>query len=79
LEIGGHMTETKIQGFAFGENWKNFLRILSNEHIHEAEKALAVFLGTTDLTGKRFLDIGSGSGLQKNSCADMLSMRNNGR
>jgi 2-polyprenyl-6-hydroxyphenyl methylase/3-demethylubiquinone-9 3-methyltransferase len=57
------MTETKIQGFAFGENWKNFLRILSNEHIHEAEKALAVFLGTTDLTGKRFLDIGSGSGL----------------
>lgn len=57
------MTETKIQGFAFGENWKNFLRILSEDHINEAEKALSAFLGTRDLSGKRFLDIGSGSGL----------------
>lgn len=57
------MTETQIQGFAFGENWKKFLRVLSDEHIHEAEKALSSFLGASDLTGRRFLDIGSGSGL----------------
>lgn len=57
------MAKTHIQGFAFGENWTRFLRILSNEHILEAEKALRVFLDTSDLTGKNFLDIGSGSGL----------------
>jgi len=57
------MAETKIQGFAFGENWKNFLSILSDAHILEAEKALERFLGTMDLQGKLFLDIGSGSGL----------------
>jgi 2-polyprenyl-3-methyl-5-hydroxy-6-metoxy-1,4-benzoquinol methylase len=57
------MMDTKTQGFAFGANWQDFLRVLSNDHILEAEKALSAFLGMTDLTGKRFLDIGSGSGL----------------
>lgn len=57
------MARATIQGFPFGENWKNFLRILSDEHIREAEIALATFLGTDNLDGKRFLDIGSGSGL----------------
>lgn len=57
------MTDTKIQGFPFGENWRDFLRILSDDHIIEAEKSLEAFLGTSDLTGKCFLDIGSGSGL----------------
>ncbi len=57
------MTESKSERFPFGENWKNFLQILSNDHILEAEKALGVFLGITDLQGKSFLDIGSGSGL----------------
>lgn len=57
------MTDTKTQGFAFGENWLDFLRVLSAEHILEAEKALRSFLGDQDLHGKLFLDIGSGSGL----------------
>jgi 2-polyprenyl-6-hydroxyphenyl methylase/3-demethylubiquinone-9 3-methyltransferase len=57
------MADIKIQGFAFGENWQAFLRVLSDEHILEAERALAVFLGTSDLRDKLFLDIGSGSGL----------------
>ena len=57
------MSENKQDRFPFGENWKNYLNILSDEHILEAEKALGMFLGTTDLRGKRFLDIGSGSGL----------------
>lgn len=57
------MADIKVQGFAFGENWQDFLRVLSDEHIREAEKALSAFLGTHDLKGKLFLDIGSGSGL----------------
>jgi 2-polyprenyl-6-hydroxyphenyl methylase/3-demethylubiquinone-9 3-methyltransferase len=60
---GDMMAEINIQGFPFGENWRNFLRILSDDHIREAENALGAFLGTDDLHGKRFLDIGSGSGL----------------
>ncbi len=39
------------------------MRILTDDHILEAQKALSAFLGVTDLRGKRFLDIGSGSGL----------------
>lgn len=57
------MSEKKEDRFPFGENWLNFLSVLSDEHILEAEKALGSFLGMSDLKGKRFLDIGSGSGL----------------
>ena len=49
--------------FPFGENWTDFLNVLSDEHIIEAENALAAFLNQPELSGKRFLDIGSGSGL----------------
>lgn len=57
------MTEMEQERFPFGENWLNFLSILSDEHIFEAEKSLRTFIGNFDLKGKRFLDIGSGSGL----------------
>ena len=57
------MTELEQERFPFGENWLNFLNILSDGHITEAEKSLRNFLGDFDLMGKRFLDIGSGSGL----------------
>lgn len=57
------MTEPEKERFPFGENWLNFLNILSEAHIAEAEKSLHTFLGDFDLKGKRFLDIGSGSGL----------------
>jgi 2-polyprenyl-6-hydroxyphenyl methylase/3-demethylubiquinone-9 3-methyltransferase len=57
------MTNEEKQRFAFGKNWQAFLQILSDEHIGEAEKSLREFLGTNDLHQKRFLDIGSGSGL----------------
>jgi 2-polyprenyl-6-hydroxyphenyl methylase/3-demethylubiquinone-9 3-methyltransferase len=57
------MANQEKQRFAFGENWQAFLQILSDEHISEAEKSLRKFLGTNDLNQKRFLDIGSGSGL----------------
>lgn len=49
--------------FEFGENWKRFLNVLSEERIREAESDLVKMLGTKDLCGKLFLDVGSGSGL----------------
>jgi SAM-dependent methyltransferase len=49
--------------FSFGDNWARFLTTLSDERIAEAERSLQDMLEVSDLTGKRFLDIGSGSGL----------------
>lgn len=48
--------------FNFGVNWKNYLSVLDERRIAEAEKCLADMLDC-DLHGKSFLDIGSGSGL----------------
>jgi 2-polyprenyl-6-hydroxyphenyl methylase/3-demethylubiquinone-9 3-methyltransferase len=49
--------------FAFGENWTRFLRVLSPERVAEAERSLCLMLETENLSGRTFLDIGSGSGL----------------
>ena len=49
--------------FQFGENWQRFLSVLNDERIAEAEKSLQTMLEVDNLEGKRFLDIGSGSGL----------------
>jgi 2-polyprenyl-3-methyl-5-hydroxy-6-metoxy-1,4-benzoquinol methylase len=49
--------------FEFGKNWSRFLGTLDDQRIAEAERAIIDMLELTDLTGKRFLDIGSGSGL----------------
>lgn len=49
--------------FGFGENWTRFLADLTAEQIDEAAAALCEYLGVDSLAGKRFLDIGSGSGL----------------
>lgn len=49
--------------FDFGGNWANFLRTLDDERIAEAEKSLRAMLEADSLTGKTFLDVGSGSGL----------------
>lgn len=49
--------------FEFGKNWSNFLRVLDDERIAQAEQSLKAMLETENLDGKRFLDIGSGSGL----------------
>ena len=49
--------------FEFGKNWQKFLSVLSDERINEAEKSLKETLGYETLSGKTFLDIGSGSGL----------------
>lgn len=49
--------------FEFGKNWTRFLTTLTDERVHEAERSLQEMLECTDLKGKRFLDVGSGSGL----------------
>lgn len=51
------------QGFEFGANWTRFLKVLDEQRIDQAEKSLKDMLGDSDLRGKRFLDVGSGSGL----------------
>lgn len=49
--------------FSFGKNWARFLTVLDIDRIGEAERALREMLQVERLDGKRFLDIGSGSGL----------------
>ncbi len=49
--------------FKFGDNWKDFLKQLNKEKIIQAENSLKKMLGIKNLDGKKFLDIGSGSGL----------------
>ena len=49
--------------FAFGGNWSKFLATITDQRIADAQRDISVMLGTDDLSGKTFLDIGSGSGL----------------
>jgi 2-polyprenyl-3-methyl-5-hydroxy-6-metoxy-1,4-benzoquinol methylase len=58
-------TEEIAQGqrFDFGRNWTSFLDTLNDGKVAAAEEALRAMLAVDSLRGKRFLDIGSGSGL----------------
>ncbi len=59
-----HATEVaEGKRFGFGANWTQFLNVLNDERIALAEQSLRTMLGVSDLRGKHFLDIGSGSGL----------------
>lgn len=49
--------------FAFGENWRDFSRGLGVEQLAGAERGIERLIGTRDLSGRTFLDVGSGSGL----------------
>lgn len=49
--------------FEFGENWTRFLEVLDEGRIGRAEESLQQMLGLQQLSGLRFLDVGSGSGL----------------
>jgi 2-polyprenyl-3-methyl-5-hydroxy-6-metoxy-1,4-benzoquinol methylase len=60
----GHRTEvSRGERFEFGKNWSQFLSVLNEGRILRAEESLREMLEVKDLTGKTFLDIGSGSGL----------------
>lgn len=64
---GGAMTRQAITSreshFEFGENWLSFLDVVSEERIAAAERGLRQLFPNAELQGKRFLDIGCGSGL----------------
>lgn len=62
IENNGNVCDP-TERFAFGKNWTQFLDSLTKDRISEAVKSLTEKLGMADLTGKVFLDIGSGSGL----------------
>jgi len=56
-------TTNDSQRFPFGENWWQFLSILNDARIAEAERSLIAMIGQDRLDGLRFCDVGSGSGL----------------
>src|SRR5947208_1643745 len=63
-EMSTHTREVATgERFEFGKNWSRFLGVLDEDRIHSAEDALKDMLEVEDLSGKCFLDIGSGSGL----------------
>ena len=49
--------------FRFGENWSRFLASFDEARLRKAESSLCAMLKVENLSGLRFLDIGSGSGL----------------
>lgn len=49
--------------FRFGKNWRRFLDVLDPSRVQDAQLSLIEMLSLPDLSGKTFLDIGSGSGL----------------
>ena len=49
--------------FEFGANWRRFLATVDEERIAEAMESLRSMLAVEHLEGRRFLDIGCGSGL----------------
>lgn len=57
---GGEAGEAR---FAFGSNWRRFVEQVDESNIRDAEESLQAMLGVSDLEGRTFLDIGSGSGL----------------
>lgn len=72
-----HKDVRQKRRFEFGKNWKNFLNKLTNERIQIAENSLIKMLDVNNLENKKFIDIGSGSGLSslsaKNLGAKVLS------
>ncbi|MGH7944157.1 MAG: class I SAM-dependent methyltransferase [Opitutaceae bacterium] len=57
-----HPTGSRDQ-FEFGKNWRAFLSTVDEQSIRSAESSLVDMLSTETLQGKRFLDVGCGSGL----------------
>jgi 2-polyprenyl-3-methyl-5-hydroxy-6-metoxy-1,4-benzoquinol methylase len=49
--------------FEFGKNWNRFRTVIDDGRLQQAEVSLISRLGSDNLVDRRFLDIGSGSGL----------------
>ena len=62
--MSAHAIEiSRGERFKFGDNWSRFLELVDDERIQRAEESLKLMLEVDTLRGKRFIDIGSGSGL----------------
>ena len=57
--------------FKFGDNWKSYLDLINKERITNAQHALGSMLKLESLSGIRFLDVGSGSGLSSLSALNL--------
>ena len=55
--------------FAFGRNWSQFVQLVDDARIESAVRWVREMVGGDDLSGRRFLDGGSGSGLFARCCA----------
>jgi SAM-dependent methyltransferase len=60
-----------LLAFSFGKNWKNFSKSINEKNMAIARDSLTEFLGLDSLRGKRFLDIGCGSGLFSKAAFDL--------
>lgn len=59
-----HSPLTKVEThFAFGRNWAEYAKKISETEITEAERGLQRLLGKEQIDGASFLDIGCGSGI----------------
>jgi 2-polyprenyl-3-methyl-5-hydroxy-6-metoxy-1,4-benzoquinol methylase len=57
--------------FAFGENWSNYAQSVSVDHLAHAANDLRSLLSESAFKGKRFCDIGCGSGIHSVAAAQM--------
>lgn len=63
---------TKLEThFAFGHNWSDYAEEIQKAQIDEAKQALRRLLGAETLAGKRFLDVGCGSGVHSLAALDL--------
>ena len=49
--------------FKFGRNWESYAQLIDADAIEKAEAGLMRLFGPSDVKGRSFIDIGSGSGL----------------
>src|SRR5262245_57152920 len=58
------MSEAGATTFSFGRNWEDFIQSSFDQgRLDTAQKHLLGFLRLSDLAGRTFLDVGSGSGI----------------
>src|SRR6266513_3474972 len=53
----------ELVGFSFGANWKKFVAHLDEDSVRQATESLSTSFRGAAFKGRRFLDVGSGSGL----------------